>query len=592
MTIRNNFGSISHRVLASSVLGIVYFIAASASVTHTRFEGGTAFIWVASAVLLGGLLATQRKYWVERTLVCAIASFLATWLFSLGFVAGLLLATINVAEVLVATALLRRFKPEYGGLHSLNEVMWVLGVAGIVGPIVTSVPGALVISVTSASPFGPNLVAWVFGHALGMLVFGPVSLLLVSGHAAAMFRDLTAKRRLEYCLFIMLVAGVSAVSMSQSALPLLFLPFPFMVLASFQFERIGAVGSLLTLFASVTWFSINGHGPISTLDLAPIQKAMFLQIYLACASLTLLPLAADLQGKKARFLETRLKSALYRMIVDGTSDLIIEADLRGKVRFASSASYNLLGIPSSQLRGRHVEEFIHGEDQVFVRRAHQELLRNNDATITCEFRIVVANQVVGWFESRTRATSGELDELSGTVAVIRDVTDQKNRERALLATANTDPLTQLANRRGLENELQSRAKKHSTLALFDIDHFKAINDTCGHEAGDLVLQKFADLLRTELRVQDFACRYGGEEFAILVDGDLDAARAVCERIRTKFAGIKFKPAKDCQITASVSGGIAAMPPQGSVQQVFKLCDEALYRAKSSGRNNIKLAHTT
>ena len=161
--------------------------------------------------------------------------------------------------------------------------------------------------------------------------------------------------------------------------------------------------------------------------------------------------------------------------------------------------------------------------------------------------------------------------------------------------ALTDPLTGLFNRRYMETHVgtlveRSAARgKSLSLLILDIDYFKSINDNYGHDAGDDVLREFAERLKASIRGIDLACRYGGEEFVVVMpDTDLGVATLVAERIRRRIAGEPFpieKGARAIEVTISV--GIAArVGPQDNASQMLKRADEALYRAKRDGRNRV------
>jgi two-component system cell cycle response regulator len=127
------------------------------------------------------------------------------------------------------------------------------------------------------------------------------------------------------------------------------------------------------------------------------------------------------------------------------------------------------------------------------------------------------------------------------------------------------------------------------MLIMDIDHFKSINDTYGHEAGDDVLREFSDRLRSCIRGVDLACRYGGEEFVVVMpDTDLGVANRVAERIRRRIAGEIFpveRGARAVEVTVSV--GIATLAGiSDTAPVILKRADEALYRAKRSGRNRV------
>ncbi len=161
--------------------------------------------------------------------------------------------------------------------------------------------------------------------------------------------------------------------------------------------------------------------------------------------------------------------------------------------------------------------------------------------------------------------------------------------------AVTDPLTALYNRRYMESHagsLVARAlerEKPLSMLILDIDHFKSVNDTHGHEAGDEVLREFADRLRGCVRGVDLACRLGGEEFVVVMpDTDIGVASRVAERIRRRIAGEPFaigRGARSIEVTISV--GLSALAgAEDTPALILKRADEALYRAKHSGRNRV------
>jgi two-component system, cell cycle response regulator len=161
--------------------------------------------------------------------------------------------------------------------------------------------------------------------------------------------------------------------------------------------------------------------------------------------------------------------------------------------------------------------------------------------------------------------------------------------------AITDPLTGLFNRRYMESHVgtlidrsAARGKSLSVLIL-DVDYFKSINDSYGHDAGDDVLREFAERLKASIRGIDLACRYGGEEFVVVMpDTDLGIAAMVAERIRRRIAGEPFPiEGGERTIEVTISVGIAArMGAQDNATLMLKRADEALYRAKRDGRNRV------
>jgi diguanylate cyclase (GGDEF)-like protein len=160
-----------------------------------------------------------------------------------------------------------------------------------------------------------------------------------------------------------------------------------------------------------------------------------------------------------------------------------------------------------------------------------------------------------------------------------------------------DPLTRLFNRRFLEESLQrelqlASRKKHALTVLFlDLDHFKRFNDTFGHDAGDMVLQSLADLFRNFFRSTDICCRYGGEEFAIILpESSSKDATLRADALRAEVKGLRLQYKKQPLGPLSLSAGVAAFPEHGSTsEELLKIADECLYQSKARGRDVVTVA---
>ena len=161
--------------------------------------------------------------------------------------------------------------------------------------------------------------------------------------------------------------------------------------------------------------------------------------------------------------------------------------------------------------------------------------------------------------------------------------------------AVTDQLTGLHNRRYMRVQLESFVKRANmggapvSILLCDIDHFKKVNDIHGHSAGDDVLREFGRRLRENIRPMDLACRYGGEEFVVIMPDTSQAlAQAAGERLRQIICETPFPVGRGDELKVTMSGGVSTiLPPDDSIEGLLKRSDDALYRAKSAGRNQIQ-----
>ena len=177
--------------------------------------------------------------------------------------------------------------------------------------------------------------------------------------------------------------------------------------------------------------------------------------------------------------------------------------------------------------------------------------------------------------------------------ILRDITDKREASEAQRRATSCDHLTGIANRRTffeaaeLEIDRRKRSPRPLSLIVFDVDHFKRVNDTHGHPAGDAVLRKLAAVLVATFRQVDVVARLGGEEFGVLLPSTgLDDAARVAERFRMAMAAQPVE-VDGVLIPCTVSGGVATMEDgAGGLDLLMKRADKALYTAKSDGRNRI------
>lgn len=165
-------------------------------------------------------------------------------------------------------------------------------------------------------------------------------------------------------------------------------------------------------------------------------------------------------------------------------------------------------------------------------------------------------------------------------------------EKRMEALAMTDALTDLPNRRRVLELLKAevsrvdRGRKPFAVLIADLDHFKAVNDTYGHDCGDAVLTEFADVLRTAIRSQDVAARWGGEEFLlVLAETDPHGAECVAEKIRAAVEAHTFRY-QDKELNLTITIGLSCFRVDESLDTCVRNADEALYRGKRAGRNRI------
>ncbi|MGF9763437.1 EAL domain-containing protein [Microvirga sp. 0TCS3.31] len=283
--------------------------------------------------------------------------------------------------------------------------------------------------------------------------------------------------------------------------------------------------------------------------------------------------------EKLRESEERLRLALHagRMFA-------WEQDLRTDYMTRSQNAVSLLGIGSGPLAD--FLDKVHPEDRAL--RQHFAQAVKSQGSYTSEFRYILPSGKVLWFGSRAELASPDR-----VVGVTFDITDRKAAEEEIWRTANHDSLTGLPNRGLFHHCLEqalSNAKISRTsisLLLIDLDDFKDVNDTLGHDAGDALLQEAARRLAGLVRSSDIVARLGGDEFAVLLvdpttlDEAAQRAERIIEALRVPFTY------KRRTVSSRASIGVAAFPEHDSDPAgLMKSADIALYRAKAQGRNRV------
>ncbi len=231
-----------------------------------------------------------------------------------------------------------------------------------------------------------------------------------------------------------------------------------------------------------------------------------------------------------------------------------------------------------------------------VSRKHASISFENGSYVIEDTQSANGTFVGGQKVDRAILRDGDLIQF-GPQAVFRySVADEGQEQllRQLYEASVTDALTGANNREHFDSQLRmelSYARRHSTdlaLVMYDVDHFKRVNDTFGHPIGDEVLVEISKATRRLVRNEDVFARYGGEEFALILRGiALDGARIVGERLRERIAGTSITTDKgELKVTVSVGCASFVTTPDATAESLVQLADKRLYMAKHGGRNKV------
>ena len=320
-------------------------------------------------------------------------------------------------------------------------------------------------------------------------------------------------------------------------------------------------------------------------------------------------IAAGIRQHELLLAELRLaeNEERWRLALEAAGDGVWDWDPRTDAAVFSKGWTRMLGVPP-QATG-HMSEWrsrVHPDDAEMVAGHVRRLLGGDDPEFRCEHRLRCGDGSYRWFLARGVVLFRDRDGAAlRAIGTHTDISERRAMEETLRRQAEdlellatTDALTGLWNRRCFldkaEGELQRSVRYGRPLSavMIDIDFFKRVNDTHGHAAGDIVLRRFTGIIGAKLRKTDVLGRLGGEEFAVLLpESDAAGASTVAEILRRDAEATPIDLAVGTTVRITASFGVAAATGQDdTVADLLRRADEALYRAKETGRNQV-VCHT-
>lgn len=285
-------------------------------------------------------------------------------------------------------------------------------------------------------------------------------------------------------------------------------------------------------------------------------------------------------------------------VLDSFRDAVLLVDHRGIIACANRSAETLFEIPVVCLIGTDCLNLMADrQSRGFLDYLRGNLLPGDGTAPSATIELVGRRPGGALFP--IEVTSGRVDQPGDPAftLVIRDIGLQKAREKELREGANRDRLTEVATRSNIEQLAEtelfraSRYDRPFSVLLFDIDHFKRVNDTYGHAAGDIVLREVARRCRSLIRASDLIGRWGGEEFLVMTpETAADGGRALGERLRKAVAETPVVLEVGEGISVTISVGVAPyLAGDSELAAIVGRADAALYRAKANGRDRVEMA---
>jgi diguanylate cyclase (GGDEF)-like protein/PAS domain S-box-containing protein len=307
----------------------------------------------------------------------------------------------------------------------------------------------------------------------------------------------------------------------------------------------------------------------------------------------------DVTARKDAIAELAAAEELFRGAFDGSPIGMALTDDSGSVVRVNAALRELTGRSDEQLIGSGVEALVHPEEGVYDRKAITQLIAGERSQDKVEMRFMHVSGDAIWVAIQTTQIRDGSGYAQRFLVQVQDITHRRRYEENLHYVATHDPLTGLHNRASFAAQLDTHADvvrrygSEGALLLLDLDHFKYVNDMLGHQAGDKLIARLANVLRGRLRDSDVLARLGGDEFAVLLPkGRAAGAQRVAEDLLAAVRAERIPVPGTGHRTITASIGIAMFESDETLtgEDVLVSADLAMYDAKEAGRNQVVL-HT-
>lgn len=595
-------------IFASASLGLTWFVVPPAAVPT---------VWPASGMLLAALLLAPTAAWPLLLISAGMAMGLAQLWAGTSLLVSVALALAHLAEALLAATLVRRWSAAPLAMTRMRDLVGLVGIAAVASNAFTALLGAAVVWASFGAPFWQSWQIWFVTDGVSMLLLTPLALSWLDPMRPAL-RQISRWRVAEAAALavalLLLGGGIFVANASGDEIP----PYPqvpLMIWAVLRFQMRGA--SVITLFFAslITLELFLAQGPFVATTPNPLAASLAAQQYLAIivsSSYIMTTLVSERAAEHAALVQAkeslRANAATLHSFFDSAAMMmgIVELIDDDILHIADNAvTLRFFGLPADITYPYRASAGGVPPEHIRLWRAQYVACAHCGTSVAFEYTHTTMDGPRILAVIISLMIAGPTDAPQRFAYVAEDVTERKQTEADLRAThdlyafqSSHDQLTGMLNRRAITDHIDAelaRANRGSyplSLALLDIDHFKAVNDQHGHLMGDRALIHIAQILKQTVRPFDWVGRWGGEEFLVVLSSTgLDEACMIAERLRTQIAANPLRRPDETDLHLTVSIGIAStglsLESAGDLKHLFRQADDALYTAKRNGRNQIR-----
>jgi diguanylate cyclase (GGDEF)-like protein/PAS domain S-box-containing protein len=585
-------------VLKFTLVGLAYFFTAKLGLMGPYKESIATLLWLPSGIAVGAIMRWGN---VSLPAIFIAATFVEHAL-GLPVITSIGIACGNTLAPLVTAYLLKKFQFDHHLIRQRDIVLMI--VIAFLGMLISSSAGVLNLYLSGAVVAGDALRVWFIwwmGDSIGVLLALPLVLNIsktkLLTHSYQNFQLVAWLLFFAGCEFFI----VSLVTdLNKQFLLTAFLILPVLIWASMAFGVVGGSLVVISLCALAVWFTSQGYGTFYSVN---IHEGLFsLWVFMITLVVTMLLISALQSERNAAAKASRENDKKLRAVIDGALDAILTIDDAGNLVEFNPAAERMFGYNKQQVVGKALSEIIVPPS---LRQAHEDgfkhyVLTNKKRMFNQRVELTAMRSDGSEFPVELTLAGLKEDGLSLVTGFIRDISEQKRARQEIENFAYYDVLTGLPNRRLLVDRFQhavlisQRSQTHCALIFIDLDDFKILNDTKGHDVGDQLLIEVASRIQSTVRAGDTVARLSGDEFIVILEG-LDSSKniayeqasEVAQKLLEKFNTSYHLGLFEFNTSASLGVTIFKDSQLNTFETHLRHADTAMYESKAAGRNTYR-----
>lgn len=579
------------------VVLFAYFVAGKLGLLIPSVGAHITLVWLSTGIAVAALL----RWGYGNLIAIFIGAFLVNYSIDSSVAFSAQVAISNTLGPLLTAMLLRHFGFQHALNRSQDIVMMIF--AAMLGMLISATGGVLALAMNGYLDDGQLLKAWLvwwLGDVVGVLLPLPM-LLNINKQELSQFWQYRTKI-IAWFVLIILLEWFLFQYLRESTGQFMLLSSVLLPLVIWTAMRFGITGASIVIMSSSLIAMVatsQGRGLLYHIDMQ--QNIFALWIFMATMVVVALTITAlqsrQLLSEKA----LRESESKLRGMINGALDAIVTIDHKGNIVEFNPAAEHIFGHSRAEVLGLKLEDVIIPPEMRAAHSAgHANFIQTGRKRIFNQRLELTAMRADGTeFPIELTITSLQDQGLPLVTGFIRDITEKRRAEEEIQNLAFFDALTGLPNRRLLVDRLQqafattARARKYGAVIFIDLDNFKTLNDSRGHDYGDLLLIEVARRLRSCVRDEDTVSRLSGDEFVIILEElkkDMEQSVNEARGVGVKILDAIHQPyqLKEIEYHNTCSIGISLFSGyEIEVEELLKRSDTAMYQAKAAGRNALK-----